>query len=89
MDLSFYHSEISAVAGSAGRDHAAPQLLIGLWLYAYSHGVSSARELARRCEFEPGFQWLCGLNVSMEISVPIIPDEPGRNRAHLARDGCL
>jgi len=36
-------------------------LLISLWLYAYSQGVSSAREIARRCEYEPPFQWLCGL----------------------------
>ena len=32
-----------------------------MWLYAYSRGISSAREVARQCEFEPGFQWLCGL----------------------------
>jgi transposase len=56
MDLSLYHAEINAVAGSAGRDQTAPQLLISLWIYAYSQGISSARELARRCEFEPGFQ---------------------------------
>jgi transposase len=61
MDLSLYHAEISAVAGSPGRDHTAPQLLISLWLYAYSQGISSARELAHRSEFEPGFQWLCRL----------------------------
>ena len=61
MDLSLYHAEIDAVAGSAGRDHTAPQLLISLWLYAYSRGISSAREVARRCEYEPAFQWLCGL----------------------------
>jgi transposase len=66
MDLSLYRAEISAVAGS-GRDHTAPQLLISLWLYAYSQGTSSARELARRCEFEPGFQWLCGLNPISQI----------------------
>jgi hypothetical protein len=36
-------------------------LLISLWLYAYSQGVSSAREVARRYAFEPGLQWLCGL----------------------------
>jgi hypothetical protein len=53
MDLGLYHAEIGAVAGSPGRDHTAPQLLISLWLYAYSQGISSARELARRCEFEP------------------------------------
>ena len=61
LDLSRYHAEIAAVEGHAGRDHIAPQLLISLWLYAYSQGVSSAREVARRCAFEPGFQWLCGL----------------------------
>src|ERR1700723_2847426 len=61
LNLSRYHAEIAAVEGHAGRDHTAPQLLISLWLYAYSQGVSSAREVARRCAFEPGFQWLCGL----------------------------
>ena len=61
LNLSLYYAQIAAVAGSAGRDHTAPRLLISLWLYAYSQGISSARELARRCEFEPGFQWLCGL----------------------------
>jgi transposase len=61
LDLSYYYSEIAAVEGHAGRDHTAPQLLISLWLYAYSRGISSAREIARRCAFEPGFAWLCGL----------------------------
>src|SRR5271169_2341519 len=62
LDLRLYYAQIAAVEGSAGREHTAPQLLISLWLYAYSRGISSARELARQCEFEPGFQWLCGLN---------------------------
>jgi transposase len=61
LDLSLYVAKIAAVEGRAGRDHTAPQLLISLWLYAYSQGVSSAREIARRCEYEPAFQWLCGL----------------------------
>src|SRR5580658_5442613 len=61
LNLSLYHAEIAAVEGRAGRDHTAPQLLISLWLYAYSQGISSAREIARRCEFDPSFQWLCGL----------------------------
>ena len=47
--------------GGAGREHTDPQLLISLWLYAYSRGISSARELARQCEYEPGCQWLCGV----------------------------
>jgi transposase len=61
LNLSLYHAEIAAVEGHAGRDHTAPHLLISLWLYAYSQGISSAREIARRCEFDPGFEWLCGL----------------------------
>jgi len=61
LELSPYYVEIAAVEGRAGRSHTAPQLLISLWLYAYSRGISSAREVARRCEFEPAFQWLCGL----------------------------
>jgi transposase len=61
LHLNLYHAEIAAVEGHAGRDHTAPQLLISLWLYAYSQGISSAREIARRSEFEPGLQWLCGL----------------------------
>jgi Transposase DDE domain/Transposase domain (DUF772) len=35
--------------------------LISLWVYAYSQGIGSAREVARRCEFDPAFQWLTGL----------------------------
>jgi transposase len=61
LDLSRYYAEIGAVEGRAGREHTDPQVLISLWLYAYSRGISSAREVARRCEYEPAFQWLCGL----------------------------
>ncbi len=61
LDLGLYHAQIEAVEGGAGRNHTDPQLLVSLWLYAYSRGISSAREVARQCEFEPGFQWLCGL----------------------------
>ena len=61
LDLSRYYAAIAAVEGRAGRDHTDPQVLISLWLYAYSRGISSAREVARQCEYEPAFQWLCAL----------------------------
>lgn len=61
LDLNLYYAQIEAVEGCAGREHTDPQLLISLWIYAYSRGLSSARELARQCEYEPGCQWLCGL----------------------------
>src|ERR1039458_1920096 len=53
LDLSRYYATIAAVEGRAGREHTDPQVLISLWLYAYSRGISSAREMARRCEYEP------------------------------------
>jgi len=37
--------------------------LISLWIYAYSIGVSSAREVSRQMEYEPGFRWLANLDV--------------------------
>jgi len=61
LNLSLYHAEIAAVEGHAGRDHTSPRLLISIWLDGYSRGISSARELARQSEFEPGLLWLCGL----------------------------
>ncbi len=42
LDLSLYHGQIKAVEGCAGREHTDPQLLISMWIYAYSRGVSSA-----------------------------------------------
>ena len=35
--------------------------MVSLWVYAYSEGISSAREIERLMEWEPGMQWLGGL----------------------------
>jgi transposase len=61
LDLSSFHQAIGAVEGVAGRPALDPQLLISLWIYAYSEGVGSAREISRLCEFDPAYQWLTGL----------------------------
>ena len=61
LKLDGFYMPIAAVEGSAGRAPWDPRLLVSLWIYAYSRGISSAREIARRCAFEPAFQWLCGL----------------------------
>ena len=34
---------------------------MALWIYGYSEGVSSARELSRMCEYDPACQWLTGM----------------------------
>src|SRR5271157_172317 len=60
LDLRAFRAEIAVVEGEAGRPAYDPWLLISLWIYAYSEGVSSAREVARRCEYHPAYQWLTG-----------------------------
>src|SRR5258706_10528483 len=63
LDLSSFCEQIRAVEGERGRPTHHPRLMICLWVYAYSRGVSSAREIARLCEYEPGCQWLTGMKV--------------------------
>ena len=61
LDLSRFCEGIESSVEEGGRPAIDPQLLISLWVYAYSEGIGSAREVARRCEFDPAFQWLTGL----------------------------
>lgn len=61
LDLQRFYQEIESSVEEGGRPAFDPQLLISLWVYAYSQGIGSAREVARRCEHDPAFQWLTGL----------------------------
>jgi transposase len=61
LKLDGFYAPIEAVEGAAGRTAWDPRLLVSLWIYACSRGISSAREIARCCTYEPAFQWLCGL----------------------------
>jgi len=61
LDLRRFRAAIEVAEGEPGRPAYDPQLLISLWIYAYSEGVSSAREVERRCEYHPAYQWLRGL----------------------------
>jgi transposase len=63
LDLKGYTAEVGSVEGVAGRPAYDPHLLISLWIYAYSQKVGWAREVARRCEYDPAFQWLTGMEV--------------------------
>ena len=40
-----------------------PQLMISLWVYAYSQGVGSARAIEQLCEWDPAYRWLTGTAV--------------------------
>ena len=63
LNLSGYSAEIRAVEGMAGRPALNPQLLVSLWVYSYSQGVSSARAIEQLCEWDPAYQWLTGAAV--------------------------
>lgn len=61
LEVSSFYAHIKSVEGVAGQDAYDPRLLICLWIYAYSEGVSSAREVSRRCDYHPAYQWLTGM----------------------------
>ena len=61
LDLSPFYRAIESSVEEGGRPAFDPQLLISLWVYTYSQGIGSAREVARRCEYAPALQWLTGL----------------------------
>jgi transposase len=60
LDLSAFSEETRALEGCAGRSAINPRLLASLWIYAYSQGVGSAREISRLCAYHPAYQWLTG-----------------------------
>jgi transposase len=53
LNLRAFYQAIESSAAAGGRRAFDPQLLISLWVYAYSQGIGSAREVARRCELDP------------------------------------
>ncbi|MCP5117800.1 MAG: hypothetical protein GY953_43835, partial [bacterium] len=60
LDLSRFEAPIRSEVGQAGRAAWDPRLLVSIWVYAYSEGVGSAREVERRMRYEPGLRWLAG-----------------------------
>src|SRR6478609_8072430 len=49
LDFHAFAAGLKVLEGGPGRSAADPQLLAGLWLYATSQGVTSARALADLC----------------------------------------
>jgi transposase len=60
LDLSAFAADLKVVEGGPGRAAADPQLLVALWLFATTQGVTSARALARLCVEHLAYLWLCG-----------------------------
>lgn len=60
LDLGELETRIKSREGHAGHPAIAPRLLLGLWLYATSNGIGSARALEGLCESHDAYRWLCG-----------------------------
>lgn len=60
LDFSQLYGQIQAVEGRAGRTPVDPKILLSLWMFATLEGISSARHVARLCERDLGYMWICG-----------------------------
>jgi transposase len=60
QDLSAMYAAIKVRQGGVGRSAIAPQILLGLWLYALLQGVGSARQLARLVLEHDAYRWMSG-----------------------------
>jgi transposase len=60
LDLAALYAGIAAREGEPGRPPIDPKILLALWLYATIRGVGAGRAVARLCESDIAFQWLCG-----------------------------
>lgn len=60
LDLGELEERIKSREGRPGHPAIAPRLLLGLWLYATSNGIGSARALDRLCSEHDAYRWLCG-----------------------------
>jgi transposase len=60
LDVSSLVVSVRSFAGSGGAPTTDPRILLALWLFAILDGVGSARELARLCERDHAYLWICG-----------------------------
>jgi len=63
LDLRRFYEGQRAIEGNVGRSTISPHLLLSIWIYSYARGVSSARQISREMEHEPGLQWLADMEV--------------------------
>lgn len=71
LDLSAFYASIKVSAGEPGAPAIDPKILITLWLYAISQGVSSAREIDDLRVNHLAYIWICG---GVELNYHTISD---------------
>lgn len=60
LNLAPLYAQIKSLEGGRGAPAIDPAILVALWLLATIEGVGSARELARLCERDDAYRWICG-----------------------------
>jgi len=83
LDLGQFSKDCKSLEGHPGRNAWEPRLRIAVWLYAYSRGISSARQIERECEYEPGLRWLTGLEVINHHTLSDFRVQHGQALQHL------
>jgi len=58
LDLHEFEQDCLNRGERAGRPSWSPQVLISIWVYAYSQGIASARAIERSMVWEPALRWL-------------------------------
>ena len=60
LDLAAFYEPLVVVEGGPGQAATDPQILVALWTFATSQGVTSARALDQLCVEHLAYIWLCG-----------------------------
>jgi transposase len=60
MDLTGFIEPIKAREFVEGRSANDPRVMVGLWLWAAVNGIARGRVVARLCERDLSFKWMCG-----------------------------
>lgn len=60
LDLTALDARIAANAEVGGRPAIDPRIPLTLWIYATTDGVVHASDLARRCQTDDIYRWVCG-----------------------------
>jgi transposase len=60
MDLSGFAAPLKAREFTEGRPANDVRVMVGLWLWAAKNNVARGRVLARLCETDLSFKWMCG-----------------------------
>lgn len=60
LDLSAFYAHLKVFEGEPGAPAIDPRIVIALWLYAISQGVSSAREIDELRVTHMAYIWICG-----------------------------